>query len=117
MTPWWTDPQAAWIGAIGGSAIGLLGAILGVVGGICAPRGMCKRLVLGLMAFNIISGIVLLAAGIVALSARQPYAVWYPLVLGGGILGLVDGGLLPVVLARYREADRRRLQAEELRRS
>jgi hypothetical protein len=117
MSPWWTDQQAAWIGAIGGSAIGLIGAILGTLGGICVPRGKCKGWVLGLMAFNLVAGVALLTAGIVGLTAHQPYAVWYPLVLGGGILGFVNAGLLPVVRARYREADRRRLQAEELRRS
>ena len=117
MDPWWTGQQAAWFGGVGGSAIGVLGAVLGTVGGICAPRGKCKALVFSLIAFPLVVGPVLLAAGIVAIVGGQPYHVWYPLVLSGGIMTFVFGFLLPVFMARYRQADMRRLEAEELRRS
>ena len=116
MQPWWTDHQAAWIGGIGGSVIGGLGGLLGTVGGICAPRGKCKTLVLGMNYFVLALGWSLLIAGVVALAIRQPYAVWYPLLLGGGILAVVDTALTPLFHIRYREAENRRLQAEQLRR-
>jgi hypothetical protein len=45
----------------------------------------------------------------------QPYHVWYPLVLIGGILTLVMGPLLPVVRLRYRQAEQRKLDAAGLR--
>jgi hypothetical protein len=48
---------------------------------------------------------------------RQPYHVWYPLALAGFILTFVCGGLLPVLLLRYRQAEARRMQAQDLRRS
>lgn len=117
MEPWWTGEQAAWLGSIGGTAIGLLGAAVGTIGGICAPRGKCKALVLSLLAIPAAIGVVSLLGGIVALAESQPYHVYYPLLTSGCVLTLVFGGLLPVFVSRYRQADQRRLEAEELRRS
>lgn len=68
-------------------------------------------------ALFVLIGVMSLAAGIVALVVRQPYHVWYPLVLGGVILSVVPGCLLPVIRMRYRQAEARRMQAEELRRA
>jgi hypothetical protein len=63
------------------------------------------------------AGLVALSAGLVALAQRQPYAVWYPLVLGGGLLTVLFPFILIPVRQRYRQADMRRLQAEEFRRA
>lgn len=117
MDPWWTAQQAGWFGAIGGSTLGILGGILGTLGGFCAPRGKCKGLVFSLIGIMLSLGAVSLVAGIVAVIAGQPYHVFYPLLLLGGITTFVVGALLPVFMARYRQADMRRLEAEELRRS
>lgn len=116
MIEWWTSQQGTWIGAIGGSAIGVVCGCYGGLAGWLAPRGIGKRFFLTLHAALILVGVVALVAGVVALTARQPYHVWYPLVLAGGLLGGVMGSLLPVMLTRYRQADARRLGAEELRR-
>lgn len=117
MTPWWNDQTAGLIGGIGGSVIGLLGGVFGTLAGVCAPRGKCKGLVYGLASFLFAAGLVALAAGLVALSQRQPYAVWYPLVLAGGLLTVLFGFMFIPLRIRYRQADLRRLQAEEFRRS
>jgi hypothetical protein len=117
MTEWWTSSQGGWIGGLGGSGIGLLGALLGCLAGICAPRGKLKGLVLGLAGGLVALGLVCLVTGIAALILRQPYHVWYPLALAGFILTFVCGGLLPVLLLRYRQAEARRMQAQDLRRS
>src|SRR5438094_459100 len=105
MTPWWTDEQAGLIGGIGGSALGILGGILGTVAGFCAPRGKCKRLVFGLCIFMISIGIISLTAGVIALSSHQPYGVYYPLLLMGIICTAALGGGMPVIRRQYREAD------------
>jgi hypothetical protein len=117
MTPWWTDQQAGLFGGIGGGVGGLLGGVFGTLAGICAPRGKCKGLVVGLAVFMIGTGISSLIVGVIALSLQQPYGVYYPLLLIGIACTMVFGMGLPVVLQRYREADNRRLEAEELRRS
>jgi hypothetical protein len=117
MEPWWTSVQAGWIGGIGGSVLGLFGAALGTIGGICAPRGKCKGLVHVLIMLPLVAGLAALIVGLAALGLGQPYHVWYPLLIFGIVGTAVMGGLLPVFRARYREADQRRLEAEELRRS
>lgn len=116
MHPWWTDQQAGLIGAIGGSAIGLFGGIYGTVAGICGPRGKCKTLVFAMTYVAIVVGWSLVGLGIIALTQHQPYAVWYPLLLGGGMDGVLFTAFFFMVKARYREAENRRLDAEQLRR-
>jgi hypothetical protein len=115
MTEWFTQTQSVYIGAFGGAGVGVLGGILGPMAGVLAPRGKAKGLVLGLHGTVVVLGVIVLIAGIVAVSTGQPRHVWYPLLLGGGILTCVMGGLFPVVLGRYRAAEQRRMQAAELR--
>ncbi len=116
MNEWWNAYNGNMIGAYGGAAIGVLGGTLGALAGTLAPRGKCKGLILGGMIALALMGVVLLVAGITAVIVGQPYHVWYPLVLGGGILTVVCGPLVPVIRLRYRQAEARRLDAEELRR-
>ena len=113
---WWSASSAGWIGALGGG-LGALVGIYGAVAGMLAPRGKARALVLGLHAGLLAIGLLAAATGLAALLVGQPYHVWYPLLLGGGICSAVFGGLLPVVRMRYGEAERRRLAASELRRA
>lgn len=117
MTEWWTAQHAAWIGSIGGSALGVLGGVIGTAAGVLAPRGKGRGLVLGAMTAIPALGGLGLAAGLAALATGQPYHVWFPLCLLGGMMAAIFGPLIPVVRMRYREAERRRLEAESLRRS
>jgi hypothetical protein len=112
MEPWF-DPNAyAWIP---GTLLGVLGGgIGGPLAGYCAPRGKLKRLVLGFYFGVIAVCVVLLVTGIIALVIGQPYGVWYGIGFPG-ILGVVlFGGLTPVVLKRYREAELRKSIADDL---
>jgi hypothetical protein len=116
MSEWWSMQEAAWVGAIGGSLLGILGGTVGAASGIFAPRGRFRGAIVGSMGALAVIGAAVLIVGVVALSARQPYHVWYPMLLGGGILSLVCGCLLPVILMRYRVAEQRRMDAASLRR-
>ncbi len=116
MSEWWSPAMAGLIGGIGGGGLGTLCGVLGAVAGVAAPRGKCKGLVVGGFVLLIAVGVVAAAAGVVALMQSQPYHVWYPLLLCGALSSMIPGFLLPVLLVRYRQADARRLQAEELRR-
>jgi predicted benzoate:H+ symporter BenE len=111
---WWTGETAGWIGAIGGTAIGLVGGAIGCMG-VLVHRGKAKRIVLSLMCSVIIVCLGILALGIVALTLAQPYAVWYPCLLLGLLGTCIPGGLFPVILARYRHAEQRLLEAGALR--
>ena len=112
MTEPWFDPNRyAWIF---GAALGIVGGTLGSLAGTLAPRGKAKPLVMGLFVATIVACALMLVAGVVAFLQGQPYGVWYGLGLPGGIGLLTLGGLLPVLKARYREAEERRLSATDL---
>jgi len=107
---WWDDRTAGLIGGIGGAMLGCLGALLGTLGGL----GRARRFVLVLAVVVTVCGVASLAAGIVALGLGQPYAVYYPLLLGGVIATLVFGLLLPVIRRRYEQIELRRMAAMDL---
>ena len=102
---WWSPQQAGLVGGIGGSVIGCLGGLLGVLAGL----GKARRFVLAMAKVFIALGILLLIAGVVAIAAKQPYAVYYPPLLMGFILTLVFSVNLPSIRRRYDELEIRRM--------
>ena len=84
-----------------------------IVGG--APRGIGGRVIVPIHIGFVVLGVAGLIAGVTALSTHQPYHVYYPLLMIGGILTFVMGGLLPVVVARFRQAEARKMDAHLLR--
>ena len=117
MTDWWTTQTGTLIGAFGGAGIGVVGGCFGAAVGVLAPRGIAKKFVLTLHAALVCIGVLTLIAAIVALVTSQPYHVVFPLALIGFITTVVLGPLYPVVLLRYRQAEHRKLEAEQLRRA
>ena len=107
-TPWFDDPNrfGAWFGGIVGGVGGGLCGLLGALTGLLAPKGKGRGFIVAGFLFFIAIGLVLLVVGFCALIARQPYAIWFPFLLSGLIFCGVMGGLLPVVLKRYREAEK-----------
>ncbi|MHC4824257.1 MAG: hypothetical protein ACYTEP_09590 [Planctomycetota bacterium] len=116
-TPWFSTETSAMVGGFGGAAVGILGGCVGAAAGVLAPKGKGRGFVLGTMTSCAALGVLVLIAGIYALIVGQPYGVWYPLVLLGALLTGVIGGLIPMVRKRYAEAEQRRLDADDLRRS
>lgn len=116
MTEPWFDPN--WFGAdfggIGGSLCGVLGGTWGAMVGYLAPRGRGRRFVVTSTVVLIVLGASQLLFGAAALLCGQPYGIWYPPTLLGVIMCGVLGAGLPVVLRRYRQAERRRIEAEGL---
>ncbi len=116
VTPWFTNPGA--VGGLIGAAAGVFGGgIYSPLVGVCAGRGKAKALVFGYHFLMLLAGIVLLAAGILAIFEGQPYGVWNSLLLPGGLLAVLMACLTPVLRLRYRQAEQRRLEAEEFRRA
>src|SRR5262245_14123080 len=115
MTEWWTAHDGTLVGAIGGAACGVLGGVFGALIGRLAPRGIGGRVMVPIHIGFVVLGAACLIAGIAALIARQPYHVFYPLLMIGGIVTFVMGGLLPMVIVRYRQAEARKMDAQLLR--
>ena len=110
----WFNPRLA--GGILGGGVGVLGAVYGSLVGVLAPQGKRRSFVMALHWGMMALGAVFLVAGIWAAVAGQPYGVWYALLLPGALLVVLMGAFTPVIKQRYRQAEHRRLQAEEFRR-
>lgn len=102
---WWSPQTAGLIGGIGGSLIGCFGGLIGIL----ASMGKGRRFVLATTVILIVTGILLVIAGVVAVAMKQPYAVWYPLLLGGTILTFVLSINLYSIKRRYDDLEIRRM--------
>ena len=110
MTPWFDPIWYAWIpGTVLGSAVGLWGAAVGCL----APYGRARGAVYGALVVLLAASFTLFAAGIYALAAGQPYGVWYGLGFPGLLCLFILIPLTFVVRQRYRQADERRMQAQD----
>ncbi len=107
---WWSDRQAGLIGGISGTLIGCLGALIGTLSSL----GRGRRLVMLVTWSMVVGGVAALAVGVVALVGGQPYAVYYPLLLVGGISAAVCGGMLPTIRRRYVAVEQERMRAKDL---
>ncbi|MEA2735725.1 MAG: hypothetical protein QOE14_2176, partial [Humisphaera sp.] len=102
---WWGPAQGGRIGGGFGTILGLYGATIGIL----ASRGRGRRIAISLMVAVLIVCTLVLVIGIIAVSIGQPYEVWYPLTLSGGLGAIITGALLPVMLRRFEEAEMRRM--------
>lgn len=113
-------PGAWWGEQTGGIVGGLIGGVLGCLGGLVgtlAGRGRARALVMTIMAVVVPLGVGAFAAGIAALAIGQPYEVWFPLVLGGGLSAVIFGSLRPMIRRRYEQHELDRISAVDLGRA
>jgi hypothetical protein len=106
----WSERMGGWIGGIAGSVLGCLGGLIGILVGL----GKARRLVMTLAWVIVVAGILLLLAGLLTLILRQPYAVYYPLLLIGLIASLVVGLQIRTLRRRYEQIDLRKMAAADL---
>ena len=108
---WWSGRAAGLVGGIGGSLIGILGAVLGAL----VPRRRARRAVLAVMACcGVVGAILIVVGGAAALLLSQPYAVYFPLLLGGGILTAVFVPGYRRTRGAYADAELRRMRAMDM---
>lgn len=104
---WISGRAATLLGAIGGSLLGVWGALVGVV----SARGKARRFVLGSTTLLLLLGIVCLGLGMSALAAAQPYGVYYPLLSLGILLIVLMLVLRRTLSARYEQLELKRMQS------
>ncbi len=104
---WWSDRAAGMVGGIGGGVLGCLGGLLGWL----AWKGQARRFVVAASWVLIGLGVALGLGAVVALSEKQPYAVWFPLVLGGVLLLGIIPFRLRNFLKHYEDLELRRMTA------
>ena len=108
---WFSPAHYSWLpGTVLGCMCGLWGALVGILG----PRGKAKLLVVWLGRVLFASSLFLLVAGGVAFVSGQPYGIWYGLGLPGMVGTIVIGCNLPMLTRVYRQAEERRISAQDL---
>ena len=114
MDPWWTSQTAGYLGA----GIGIAGGVFGTMVGVAGSRLRTPKQFAALRAFMLACaglGAIAFALGAVGLALGQPYHVWYPLLLFGGMFVVLTLVILPQLRKRLRAWDQRRMQGAELR--
>ena len=109
---WWSGRAGGIIGGVGGSVIGMLGALLGTL----TARRKARSFVLGAMLALTVLGAGLILVGGVAVIMKQPYAVYFPLLLGGGILTIVFWNGRRTARRAFEDAELRKMRALDLSR-
>ena len=107
---WWDDRTAGLVGGIAGTVLGCLGGLIGMLAGV----GKAREFVMLLTAAIVLAGVACLALAIVALLQTQPYCVYYPLLLLGGLSVLVMGPLRQTLRRRYQHLELRRIAAMDV---
>ena len=95
-------------------AYGILVSAWGAAAGVLASRGRGRRFVMISGMGFLLFGILLIAAGLFCLFSDYGRHIWFSFLLWGAFGVVLFGLLLPVVARRYREAEARRLQAQDL---
>jgi len=113
---WWSEQAAGLVGGFGGGGLGALAGTMGALAGFLVPRGIGRPFVVGGFLVFIVLGVAALLVGAYAVIDRQPYHVFYPLLLIGFVLTAVMTPLFFVMRKQYRYAEERKLESAAIRR-
>jgi uncharacterized membrane protein len=105
MEAWFDPNRYAWIP---GTAFGCIAVALGALAAWLVPKGRAKKFIVRSWSALCLVALIFLVAGITAFGVRQPWGVWYGLLLPGIVGTAVMGGNLMVILRKYHEAEKRR---------
>ena len=104
------DRTMGQLGGIAGGVVGSIGALIGVL----TSLGRGRRFVDLTAKALVVAGTASFIGGLVAVARSQPYALYYPLLLGGFIAAVIPLGLLPSIRKRYQDIELRRMRAHDL---
>lgn len=104
---WLSPREIARVGAIGGTLLGLLGAVVGIL----ASRARARGVAVGLLWSMLVLGVAALAAAAAAWKSGQPAEVQSLLLLVGALATALPAGLLGKVKRQYEEKELRRMKA------
>ncbi len=107
---WWSGTEAGIVGGVGGSLVGLFGAIVGTLSGLLIPKGKGRSFLLTLVVVLAGVGIVVDVVGLVAIAQGQPYHVWYPFILMGPMMTVLFGVGFFVLRHRYEQVELERMK-------
>ena len=107
---WWGSRTGGWLGAIVGCLIGCIGAATGILSSV----GTARRFVLTVVNATILLGLCMLVLCGIALISSQPYVVWYPLALVGGLDALIFTALRGTIRKRYEQVELRKIAAADV---
>ena len=101
----WSGRTAGVVGGVGGVLIGCLGAVIEWL----AVRGKAQRFVVNAVRVLIGVGVASALGGFAAVALRQPYGVWYALLLLGVLVVVIFPFRLRTYQDRYRAFELRRM--------
>ncbi len=104
---WISSRNATLLGAVGGSLLGIWGALIGVL----SARGKARHFVLGSTTVLLLVGIVSLVIGVAALASAQPYAVYSSFLLIGILLVGLTAVMRRTLSMRYEQLELKRMQS------
>ncbi|MHC4882499.1 MAG: hypothetical protein ACYTEN_08060 [Planctomycetota bacterium] len=115
MEPWFDEKTAGMIGGILGAGLGGVwcGGVLGGMSSFYIKKGL-KKLAYGLYGLTFLVGLILAGIGLIGVITDQPYHVWYPFILTGGIVSVVIGGIFPMISKRFAEREKEIMAIEDL---
>ncbi|MEW6364044.1 MAG: hypothetical protein AB1714_05335 [Acidobacteriota bacterium] len=108
---WWSSQTGGCIGALLGVFGGLAGGLVGWLVGV----GKGRQFVLSMMKLMCVVGSLALAAGLFSVIGRQPYHVYYPLLLGGVLYVVLFACTFRTIGRRYAQLELRKMSAMDSR--
>lgn len=107
---WWTEQQSGWIGGLLGSGFGITAGLIGLLAGAGRAINLARR---GLVLL-LVGGLICLAIGVVAVVSRQPWHVYYPMLLTGAIVAIVSTTTRLAILHTIRQRELAKMQSADI---
>lgn len=113
---WRSDRELGRIGGTFGGIVGGFGGLIGILGGIVgtlAAAGKARRVVMGIMWFEIGFAVLCIIVGLVLLAIGEWWVFYAPLFFLGALILMIVGPMIPMIRRRYDEMELRKMSARD----